>query len=92
MDSGEYGFGVFLSPLVPGIDCPRHASFLPVTMHQDNGQPVDIPNAPRPTALLSGWLPRIGLNCPRSVGGRGRGDHQMEGSRGCAAGSAVTTR
>ena len=45
MDSGEYGFGVFLSPLVPGIDCPRHASFLPVTMHQDNGQPVDIPNA-----------------------------------------------
>ena len=45
MDSGEYGFGVFLSPLVPGVDCPRHASFLPVTMHQDNGQPVEIPNA-----------------------------------------------
>lgn len=45
MDSGEYGFGVFLSPLVPGMDCPRHATFLPVTMHQDNGQPVEIPNA-----------------------------------------------
>jgi primary-amine oxidase len=45
MDSGEYGFGVFLSPLVPGMDCPRHATFLPVTMHQDNGQPVQIPNA-----------------------------------------------
>ncbi len=45
MDSGEYGFGVFLSPLVPGMDCPRHARFLPVTLHQDNGQPIEIPNA-----------------------------------------------
>lgn len=45
MDSGEYGFGVFLSPLVPGVDCPRHARFLPVTLHQDNGQPLEIPNA-----------------------------------------------
>ena len=45
MDSGEYGFGVFLSPLVAGVDCPRNATFLPVMMHQDNGQPVEIPNA-----------------------------------------------
>ena len=45
MDSGEYGFGVFLSPLVTGVDCPRNATFMPVTMHQDNGQPVEIPNA-----------------------------------------------
>ena len=45
MDSGEYGFGVFLSPLVSGMDCPRNATFLPVTMHQDNGQPMEIPNA-----------------------------------------------
>jgi primary-amine oxidase len=45
MDSGEYGFGVFLSPLVAGVDCPKYATFLPVTMHQDNGQPVEIANA-----------------------------------------------
>lgn len=45
MDSGEYGFGVFLSPLLSGVDCPKNATFLPVTMHQDNGQPVEIPNA-----------------------------------------------
>lgn len=45
MDSGEYGFGVFLSPLVEGMDCPKNATFLPAVVHQDNGQPVDIPNA-----------------------------------------------
>ena len=45
MDSGEYGFGVFLSPLVAGMDCPKNATFLPAVVHQDNGQPVDIPNA-----------------------------------------------
>jgi primary-amine oxidase len=45
MDSGEYGFGVFLSPLVAGVDCPKNATFMPVVMHQDNGQPVEIPNA-----------------------------------------------
>jgi primary-amine oxidase len=45
MDSGEYGFGVFLSPLVAGVDCPSNATFMPVVMHQDNGQPVEIPNA-----------------------------------------------
>ena len=45
MDSGEYGFGVFLSPLVAGVDCPKNAVFLPVVMHQDNGQPMEIPNA-----------------------------------------------
>ncbi len=45
MDSGEYGFGVFLSPLLSGVDCPKNATFLPVTMHQDNGQPIEVPNA-----------------------------------------------
>jgi primary-amine oxidase len=45
MDSGEYGFGVFLSPLVAGKDCPKDATFLPALVHQDNGQPVEIPNA-----------------------------------------------
>ena len=28
MDSGEYGFGLFLSPLRAGIDCPGHAHLL----------------------------------------------------------------
>ena len=45
MDSGEYGFGVFLSPLVAGLDCPKNAKYLPGVVHQDNGQPVEIPNA-----------------------------------------------
>lgn len=45
MDSGEYGFGVFLSPLVLGVDCPSNAVYMPSVMHQDNGQPVELPNA-----------------------------------------------
>ena len=45
MDSGEYGFGNLLSPLRPGVDCPAYARFLPVTMPQDNGEPMSIPNA-----------------------------------------------
>jgi primary-amine oxidase len=45
MDSGEYGFGIFLSPLRRGVDCPDYATFLPATVPQDNGQPVEIPDA-----------------------------------------------
>lgn len=45
MDSGEYGFGIFMSPLRAGIDCPRYARFLPAVMHQDDGTPLEIPNA-----------------------------------------------
>lgn len=45
MDSGEYGFGLFLSPLTPGIDCPAHASYLPATISDDAGKPLTIPNA-----------------------------------------------
>lgn len=45
MDSGEYGFGLFLSPLRPGVDCPTHATFLPVTMHTDEGAPLEMPDA-----------------------------------------------
>ncbi len=45
MDSGEYGFGLFLSPLRPGTDCPAHAAFLPAVLHQDNGEPFETPNA-----------------------------------------------
>jgi primary-amine oxidase len=43
MDSGEYGFGIFLSPLRPGLDCPRHAKLFSATMHGDDGAPVESP-------------------------------------------------
>jgi primary-amine oxidase len=45
MDSGEYGFGIFLSPLTPDVDCPAYASFLPAVVHADDGSPLEIPNA-----------------------------------------------
>ena len=45
MDSGEYGFGNLLSPLRKGVDCPPYARFFPVTMPQDDGEPIRIPNA-----------------------------------------------
>ncbi len=45
MDSGEYGFGIFLSPLTPGVDCPDYAAFLPAVVHGDDGMPAEIPGA-----------------------------------------------
>lgn len=45
MDSGEYGFGIFLTPLRAGIDCPAYATYLPAVVHQDNGEPLTIPGA-----------------------------------------------
>ena len=45
MDSGEYGFGLFLSPLVAGIDCPSYATFLPAVIADDQGNPYEIPDA-----------------------------------------------
>ncbi len=45
MDSGEYGFGLFLTPLRAGVDCPAYAHYVPVTLHRDNGMPVEIPDA-----------------------------------------------
>ncbi|EFO30983.1 primary amine oxidase [Roseibium sp. TrichSKD4] len=45
MDSGEYGFGLFLTPLRKGVDCPSYASFLPAMIHDDNGNPLEIPDA-----------------------------------------------
>jgi primary-amine oxidase len=45
MDSGEYGFGIFLTPLRKGVDCPAYARFMAVTMPQDSGAPMDIPDA-----------------------------------------------
>lgn len=45
MDSGEYGFGVFLTPLRAGVDCPKYATFLPAQISDDMGNPIEIPNA-----------------------------------------------
>ena len=45
MDSGEYGFGLFMSPLRPGVDCPRYARFLSARVHTDQGDPLEIPQA-----------------------------------------------
>lgn len=45
MDSGEYGFGLFLSPLEAGIDCPDYATFLPAVINDDMGNALEIPNA-----------------------------------------------
>ena len=45
MDSGEYGFGIFLSPLRKGVDCPAYATFLPAVVPQDDGRPAEIPDA-----------------------------------------------
>ncbi|WP_157016565.1 copper amine oxidase [Mesorhizobium xinjiangense] len=45
MDSGEYGFGIFLSPLTPGVDCPEFAAYLPAVVHGDDGMPAEIPGA-----------------------------------------------
>src|SRR5262249_49107214 len=39
MDSGEYGFGNFLSPLKQAIDCPASAKFLAMTLSDDHGDP-----------------------------------------------------
>jgi primary-amine oxidase len=45
MDSGEYGFGLFLSPLRRGTDCPRTARYLPSRLHTDEGAPLEVPDA-----------------------------------------------
>ncbi len=45
MDSGEYGFGLFLTPLRAGVDCPEYATFLPAVIADDAGMPLEIPDA-----------------------------------------------
>ncbi|WP_037257202.1 tyramine oxidase [Roseivivax halodurans] len=45
MDSGEYGFGLFLTPLTAGVDCPDYATFLPATVNDDTGAAMEIPDA-----------------------------------------------
>ena len=45
MDSGEYGFGLFLTPLRKNIDCPSYATYLPALIADDFGKPLAIPDA-----------------------------------------------
>ena len=45
MDSGEYGFGLFMSPLRRGTDCPASAMYLPARVHTDAGDPLQTPDA-----------------------------------------------
>jgi primary-amine oxidase len=39
-DAGEYGAGLMASRLTPGVDCPTTATFLPVTLNNDRGEPM----------------------------------------------------
>ena len=45
MDSGEYGFGLSLSPMKFGIDCPENAVYQSVYIAQANGEPLELPQA-----------------------------------------------
>ena len=45
MDSGEYGFGLFLTPLRKNVDCPAYATFLPAIVNDDAGNALEIPDA-----------------------------------------------
>jgi len=44
MDAGEYGYGLLASPIVPGVDCPEHASLLGATFADDFGAAYDLTN------------------------------------------------
>ena len=41
MDSGEYGFGLFLTRLTKGVDCPEHAALLPAIISGTGGAARD---------------------------------------------------
>lgn len=45
-DEGDYGMGIYgLAQAVPLNDAPANTSFLPATMHDDRGRPIDVPRA-----------------------------------------------
>ncbi len=44
-DAGEYGFGMFATPLVAGVDCPDYATYIDQLVALDDGQPVTYENA-----------------------------------------------
>ncbi|KAK8968310.1 hypothetical protein KSP40_PGU000855 [Platanthera guangdongensis] len=43
-DVGEYGFGSWASPMLPGVDCPTNAEFRDGYYANGDGFPVRIPN------------------------------------------------
>ncbi|KAJ4774884.1 Amine oxidase [Rhynchospora pubera] len=43
-DAGEYGFGLWASPLQPRTDCPTHAEFMDGYYADQNGKPVKVSN------------------------------------------------
>ncbi len=44
-DAGEYGFGLFATPLVAGVDCPDYADFLETLIAVDDGKALSQPNS-----------------------------------------------
>ncbi|MEM7080482.1 MAG: tyramine oxidase [Pseudomonadota bacterium] len=44
-DAGEYGFGMFSTPLVSGVDCPDYALYLNQQIVFDDGKPATLPNS-----------------------------------------------
>jgi primary-amine oxidase len=70
-DAGEYGFGLFATPLSAGVDCPEHAGFYDQTMALDDGLGVPYPRVlcifERPT-MNPAW--RHFEFSPQSFGGR----------------------
>jgi primary-amine oxidase len=44
-DSGEYGFGMFATPLVRGVDCPDYARLVDHAIALDDAEPVPYPDA-----------------------------------------------
>ncbi|CAL9037300.1 unnamed protein product [Musa banksii] len=43
-DAGEYGFGLWASPLEPMTDCPANAEFMDGYYATQDGEPVKLPN------------------------------------------------
>lgn len=44
-DAGEFGFGQSMVSLEPNQDCPPHAQFMDVYLHDSNGNPSLLQNA-----------------------------------------------
>lgn len=42
-DAGEYGFGLFATPLTPGVDCPDHATYHDYTLATENADALPYP-------------------------------------------------
>jgi len=70
-DAGEYGFGLFATTLVPGVDCPKHASFHDYAIGLDDAEPAPYPGSmclfERPT-MNPAWRHAEGID--GSFGGR----------------------